>query len=122
MFVCDTCCPPLGPERPVPVGGPEQMLLHFKLYSIADKYDVPGLKYLVKEKFSRACVAFGQKEDFIAAAQHAFTTTPDDDDGLRQIVRNTLAVNKKILKRSDVQAFLEARPVLMYHVLLQTTQ
>jgi hypothetical protein len=122
MFVCDTCCPPLGPERLVPVGGPDHMLLHSKLYSIAEKYDASGLKEVAKEKFSRACIAFGQKEDFISATQHAFTTTPDDDDGLRQIVLSTLAVNKKILKRSDVQAFLEARPVLMYHVLLQTTQ
>jgi hypothetical protein len=122
-FVCELCCQAqAAPERPAPAGGPEQLLLHSKLYTIAEKYDVPGLKLLAKEKFDRSCIAFGQQEDFIVAAEHAFTTTPDEDDGLRMIIQKTLVLKKKTLHRPDVQAFLEARPVLMYQVLLLTTQ
>jgi hypothetical protein len=107
---------------PVSKGGPELLLQHSKMYTTGDKYDVPGLKELAREKFRRCCETFGTSEDFIVAAEHVFTTTPDDDEGLRGHVRETLVKNKSILARADVQAFLEVRPALMYNIMLRATQ
>ena len=56
------------------------------VYSIADKYDIKGLKMLAKAKFeSRASLAWGC-EDYPAVVAKVFDTTPDTDVGLRDIV------------------------------------
>jgi len=94
-------------RKHVPEVGEGKILLHSEMYTIADKYDVPGLKELAREKFSLASEYCWQKIEFIIAAEHAYTTTMDDDDGLRAIVRDTLAAKKEILSRADVQTFLE---------------
>jgi hypothetical protein len=56
------------------------MLLHSRMYEIGDKYDVPGLKELAKKKFGLACAVFWQSEESAIAAEHAFTSTMEDDE------------------------------------------
>jgi lipoprotein NlpI len=61
------------------------MVLHAKLYKSGDKYDVLGLKDLSREKFARACAKYWNDDQLPTAANHAFTTTTEDDKGLRDI-------------------------------------
>jgi hypothetical protein len=103
-------------------GGSEQLLTHSKMYTIGDKYDVPGLKELAKGKFQSVCVRFSESEDFVVAAEHAFSTTMDDDEGLRKIVRDILMARKGMLVRPNVKAFLMKEPELMYEILIKATQ
>jgi hypothetical protein len=56
------------------------MMLHSQMYEVADKYDVPGLKELAKKKFSLACAVFWDSGEFAVAAEHAYTTTMEDDE------------------------------------------
>jgi hypothetical protein len=121
-MLCDIHCPrnqDLDNNPPAPEGGSAQLLLHSNLYMIGDKYDVTGLKELAREKFRRACKSFWNENDFVIAAEHAYTTTMDDDEGLRDCVKDTLIANKSILARPDVKAFLEMRPQLMYQILIE---
>ena len=56
------------------------------VYSIADKYDIEGLKVMAKAKFQGlARMAWGCK-DYPAVVAKVFDTTPDTDMGLRDIV------------------------------------
>jgi hypothetical protein len=103
-------------------GGSEQLLTHSKMYTIGDKYDVPGLKELAKGKFQSVYVRFSESEDFVVAAEHAFSTTMDDDEGLRKIVRDILMARKGMLVRPNVKAFLVKEPDLMYEILIKATQ
>jgi len=102
--------------------GPSQLLVHSKLYTIGDKYETPGLKELAREKFCRTCKDFWEGEDFIMAAEHAYTTTMDEDEGLRMCIKETSIRNKGLLVRPDVKGFLAERPELMYEILINATQ
>ncbi|KAG9185993.1 hypothetical protein G6011_02549 [Alternaria panax] len=77
-FICKKCTMP-----PPHDGDAAQLLLHAMMYELADKYHVTGLKPLAQKKFSRWCEAFWEAKEFAMAAEHALTTTPDSDTGLR---------------------------------------
>ena len=100
-FTCQAC------TSPIPTGSSPQLLTHSKMYEIADKYEVVGLKELAKEKFSRSCNHFWNTSDFHVAANHAFSTTPEDDSGLRDLVSQTIA------KHMELAQIFEIRELLM---------
>jgi hypothetical protein len=95
-FVCDQCITVEGDAN--------QLLIHTQMYEMADKYDVVGLKALSEEKFRLACVRFWNHAEFARAAYHAYTTTPDNDKGLRSIVCKTLSDHMSLLKKPGSKA------------------
>jgi len=121
-MVCTDDCAQVEARADVPEGNESQLPVHSKMYTIADKYDVPGLKQLAREKFSQATKRFWKADEFMVAAEHAYTTTMDEDEGLRAIVRDTLEKNKEMLGRPDVKTFLGKRPDLMYEILMKATR
>ncbi|KAH4979754.1 hypothetical protein HBH69_185290 [Parastagonospora nodorum] len=115
-----TCrfCPAIPPK-----GDDSQLLLHSKLYSLADKYDVPGLQDLAAVKFKTACAVFWKMEAFPAVAEHVFTSTPDADMGLRTIVKMLLLEHRQdLVKKDGIKSFLEKRPELMYELLVHNAE
>ncbi|KAI4915020.1 hypothetical protein J4E90_005057 [Alternaria incomplexa] len=109
---------------PIPVGPlPAQLMVHAKLYEIADKYDVLGLKELVIEKFKRACHSFWNDPSFAAAAHHVFSTTPEHDKGLRDIVLKTIAEHMaELVKKPEVEALLTEFNGLAFGLLKMKTE
>jgi len=99
-FTCKIC------SLPALTGPSSQLLVHAKIYEVADKYDVVGLKQLAREKFSRGCKHFWNTPDFHIAATHAFSTTPDDDDGLRGLVSQTIAGHMELAQTPEIRALL----------------
>jgi hypothetical protein len=76
------------------------------MYEMADKYEVFGLKELAKEKFSRGCKHFWNTPDFAIAALHAFSTTPEKDNGLRDCVSRAIAANMQLIRKFKIRALL----------------
>jgi hypothetical protein len=76
------------------------------MYEIADKYDVPGLKFLSARKFARACKKYHDQEEMVVAAEHALTTTPDSDNGLRKILLEVMASNPEMSENPYLHALL----------------
>jgi hypothetical protein len=76
------------------------------MYEIADKYDVVGLKDLAIEKFRRACHHFWNTDEFSVAAHHVFSTTPDHDKGLRDIVSAAISAHMGLIKKPEVKVLL----------------
>ncbi|EMD66038.1 hypothetical protein COCSADRAFT_35975 [Bipolaris sorokiniana ND90Pr] len=99
-FSCQTCV------LPNPIGPSSQLLTHAKMYELADKYEVVGLKELSKEKFSRGCKHFWDTPAFPIAARHAFSTTPGKDNGLRCCVSQAVATNMQLIRKPEVRALL----------------
>lgn len=87
-------------------GTADQILLHAKMYQLADKYDVVGLKPLVSAKFKRACNSYWDSEHFPLAAHHVFSTTPESDVGLRKVVSETIATHRSLLEKAEVRAVI----------------
>jgi hypothetical protein len=104
-FNCDICNP-LTPPAPSLNGTSDQILTHAKMYEIADKYDVVGLKDLVKEKFGRSCQRFWDDPKFAIAAHHAFSTTPDHDKGIREIVSATISAHMELVEKPEVKVIM----------------
>jgi hypothetical protein len=114
-FVCKHCCP--NAVLPPAQGGATQLLLHAKMYEISDKYDVIGLKELAREKFLRATAKFWDDENFAPTAYYAFTTTPEQDQGLRDIVSNIISAHMVLLNKPAVEALLTEFNGLAYGLL-----
>jgi hypothetical protein len=76
------------------------------MYEIADKYDVVGLKDLVKEKFGRSYQKFWDNPKFAIAAHHAFSTTPDHDKGIRKVVSATISAHMELVEKAEVKVLM----------------
>ncbi|KAJ6276465.1 hypothetical protein J3E71DRAFT_365776 [Bipolaris maydis] len=99
-FICPIC------NTPALTGLSSQLLIHSKMYEIADRYDVVGLKGLAKEKFNRGCNHFWNTPDFHIAASHALSTTPEDDGGLRDLVSETIAKHMELAQAPEIRKLL----------------
>jgi hypothetical protein len=76
------------------------------MFEIADKYDVIGLKQLAREKFLRAAAVFWNSDEFAPAAHYVFSTTPETDKGLRDIVSKLVSQHMSLLNKPEVEALL----------------
>lgn len=97
-FICAECSPIKGTAA--------EFLMHTQLYEMADKYHIPDLKYLCKLKFQDCCERFWNDKTFLIAAHHAFSTTPETDKGLRDIVSTTIAEHMELLKKPEVEVLM----------------
>ncbi|KAF2807560.1 uncharacterized protein BDZ99DRAFT_447950 [Mytilinidion resinicola] len=117
-FTCKICSPPLPPLY----GTADQLLTHAKMYEIGEKYDVIGLKDLSQEKFSRTCGLFWNDPKFPVAAHHAFSTTPDHDKGLRDLVFKTLSDHLELIDKPEIEAVLTEFNGLAFGLLKEKKQ
>ena len=83
------------------------------VYAVAEKYDIPELKELAKSRFQTLVRSKWPHDDFDAVIESIFSTTPDEDIGLRQIVLDICEENfEDILKTRDSRAgFLENQAI-----------
>jgi len=110
-FECDICIPKGF------LGGPDQLLTHSKMYEIGERYAVPGLKALAKEKFRVASGEFWKSSVFPQAAYHVFSSTITDDEGLRSVVSETLASHMELVKSEEIAALMMEFNGLAYGLL-----
>lgn len=103
-FTCSSCVP----AAPA-LGGGVQMITHVKMYAVGDKYDVPDLKELAQEEFSRACSSYWNEDVLCDAAELVFTSSPEADEGLRiKIVRDTLFRHRFLIRKLNIKEFLQS--------------
>lgn len=62
------------------------LTIHATMYSLGDKYEVERLCERAKEKFQSCLYDHWNSEDFIEAVQIVYSTTPDTNRGLRDVV------------------------------------
>jgi hypothetical protein len=72
------------PDNMIEVVNP--LTIHVAMYALGDKYQVEGLCNTAKEKFRSCLHHHAHSEDFIAATQAIYSTTPDSNRGLRDVV------------------------------------
>lgn len=62
------------------------LTIHATMYALADKYQVSGLGQIAKDKFESCLFHHIHSEDFVSAVQIVYTSTPDSNRGLRDLV------------------------------------
>lgn len=82
------------PACSVEVANP--LTIHAKMYALADKYQVKGLGPLTRAKFEACFRHHVYTEDFPAAVQIAYSTTPESNRDLRDTVLRAFLVHFKV--------------------------
>ena len=79
------------------------------VYAVAEKYDIPDLKDLAKAKFQNLAWSKWPHDNFYTLAEAVFSTTPDTNMGLRQVVLDICEKHSEdILRKEGSKAvFLE---------------
>ncbi|KAF2732370.1 hypothetical protein EJ04DRAFT_337916 [Polyplosphaeria fusca] len=102
--------------EPTPNEEKAQILIHAKVYAIADKYGIPGLKALARKKFAQQTELHWTSAEFADACQEAYETTVDSDRGLRDVVIQTFRANPSLSLRKDVELAVRETPGLAFEL------
>lgn len=78
------------------------------VYAMADKYEVENLKESAKAKFQEAASNDWKSPSFAYAADLVFSTTPSSDQGLRQIVTNTIDRHRELVEYAEIRSLLDS--------------
>ncbi|KAH0556868.1 hypothetical protein GP486_005347 [Trichoglossum hirsutum] len=91
-----------------------------RVYAIAEKYDIPALKTLAKERFSKWARNNWSHKEFPILVKEVFESTPDTDRGLRDIASQLCATHiKSFLQEDGVLDVIEDLGDLWLRVLRQ---
>ncbi|KAF2440001.1 hypothetical protein P171DRAFT_116216 [Karstenula rhodostoma CBS 690.94] len=92
------------------------LVTHAKVYAIAEKYGIVGLKSLSRKKFSDQIQTHLDSEELPEACQEAYESTVDTDRGLRDIIIQAFRSNPGLSSRKDVEVILRETPGLAFEL------
>ncbi|KAH7149118.1 hypothetical protein B0J13DRAFT_550713 [Dactylonectria estremocensis] len=92
----------------------EYLCLHAKVYAIAEKYQVSGLKEMALRNFSFLVPRTISPHNFAEASEIAYTMTIDSDRGLRDLVVEVLFSKSQFLEDEALKKLLKRLPDLTY--------
>jgi high-affinity K+ transport system ATPase subunit B len=97
---------------------PVNIIEHAKVFAIAVKYQVDGLRDLAAEKFKRSAKVFWDHEDFAHAIFVVHNSTSDGVSKLRDIVADTLCEHfDKLKHKPEIETVVCSIPALAYALL-----
>ncbi|KAK4989806.1 hypothetical protein LTR66_003126 [Elasticomyces elasticus] len=102
------------------------LVVHAKLYALADKYEVPGLKALSLAKFKASIHDNWDRLDSpeLASAIHiAYTSTADENKDLRRVVEDNLMSHlEAVLEKPEIACATNEVSGLALRLLLRTQE
>lgn len=93
-------------------------LTHAKVYALAEKYLIHGLKAVALRQFKAAAACSPDITDFLPAMEEVYTSTMEDDRGLRDVIVETLCKHSRWLDKEDVQDVVQRLGALTYDVVI----
>ncbi|EGP89223.1 uncharacterized protein MYCGRDRAFT_39186 [Zymoseptoria tritici IPO323] len=97
----------------------DHALAHAKIFAVAEKYQVPGLKELAVGKFKAAMEVHEKHPDFAEVVTTVFATTPETVRDLRDIVSTRLTTNPNLLDSKDIESAVNSVSGLTFELLRQ---
>ena len=92
------------------------LVTHAKVYALAEKYGIMGLKALARRKFASQVKEHLASEELSLAMQEVYESTVDSDRGLRDIVIQTFRAHPDIAQRQDVEEVVRGTPGLAWEL------
>ncbi|EMC94017.1 hypothetical protein BAUCODRAFT_158650 [Baudoinia panamericana UAMH 10762] len=74
-------------------------VMHAKMYALGSKYGIHSLQDAALGKFMKAATYAWNSEAFVVALRLVYTTTPENDKGLRNVATQTLLRHEDVLLR-----------------------
>lgn len=93
------------------------IILHAKVYALAEKYVVEGLKALSLAKFETACDAHNSPGDFFSATEFVYTSTIETDRGMRDAAVKAFYQHPEYFDSDTGRATLQTVHGLSYDIL-----
>ncbi|KAK3331541.1 BTB/POZ protein [Apodospora peruviana] len=98
------------------------LVTHAKVYAFAEQYLIDGLKRLALRKFKMVATQSLDVNDFLQAAQEVYTSTIEEDRGLRDIVVETLFKHPAWLDENKVQYVIKEMGALTFDLIMYIRQ
>lgn len=92
------------------------LLLHTRVYALAEKYDIPSLKELSQRKFEMAMACFYDSSEFAEAIEEVYCSTVDTDRGLRDVVLQAFRSHPALATTQDVYSVIKETPTLAFEL------
>lgn len=92
------------------------LLAHTRVYALAEKYGIPGLKNLAKHKFERQMACYYDSPEFADAVEEVYSSTIDNDRGLRDVVLQAFRSHPQLASTQDVFAVIKRTPALAFEL------
>ncbi|CAO2654038.1 Nn.00g107710.m01.CDS01 [Neocucurbitaria sp. VM-36] len=92
------------------------LVTHAKVYAIAEKYGIAGLKALARNKFAQELDLHLNSSEFPEACQEAYETTFHTDRGLRDVIIQAFRANPGLSLRPDVEEAVRETPGLAFEL------
>lgn len=100
----------------------EGLVFHAEMYSIADKYNIRGLKSLAQDLFQKSTKKTVVIKEFATAIRTVFETTVDEDRGLRDIVVEIMTKNMDLLDEPEIKEAVKETSSLAFELLMKNRQ
>lgn len=95
------------------IGAPD-LVTHARVYALAEKYGIKGLKELAREKFEIMSNESWEESGYLEAMHEAYTSTIGSDRGLRNVVVQAFRRNPDLALRDEVQRVVQHTPPLAW--------
>ncbi|KAF1988781.1 hypothetical protein K402DRAFT_19785 [Aulographum hederae CBS 113979] len=92
------------------------LIVHAKVYAIAEKYGIVGLKTLARAKFSSQLSVHYNGHELPDALAEVYDGTVDSDRGLRDLVVQVFRAHPEIARRRDVEGVVRETPGLAWEL------
>jgi hypothetical protein len=109
------CAPTVSSSNDINTTEP-QMVTHAKVYAIAEKYQIMGLKTLARRKFATQVQCHHTSEEFPHAMAEVYESTIDSDRGLRDVIINAFRQHPNLARRRDVGEVVRENPTLAWEL------
>ncbi|RYP10046.1 hypothetical protein DL764_000904 [Monosporascus ibericus] len=94
------------------------LVAHAKVYILADKCLISGLKALALRKFATSVREHIDVDDFVHAMQEVYNFTLENDKGLRDVIVSTLCKRRYLLDQKEVQVVLKDLGAVTYDLVI----
>ncbi|KAH9861707.1 hypothetical protein J1614_011460 [Plenodomus biglobosus] len=92
------------------------LITHAKVYAIAEKYGIIGLKALSRQKFADQIDLHISSPEFPEACQEAYESTYHTDRGLRDVIIQAFRANPDLSLRPEVGIIVRETPGLAWEL------
>jgi hypothetical protein len=96
------------------------LVFHAEMYSLADKYNIRGMKVLAQDYFQDRADGNCRVKEFPTAIRTVYKTTVDEDRGLRDVVVNIISVNIDLLDRPEIKEAVKETANLAFELLMKS--
>ncbi|KAK4118381.1 hypothetical protein N657DRAFT_375299 [Parathielavia appendiculata] len=104
------------------VDKPTRDVLVTYVYALAERYLIRGLKAVALRHFKAAATDLLDINDFLKATLEVYTSTLEDDRGLRDVVVEALYKNSQWLDKEEVRDMLKGLGALTYDLVIYMCQ